>query len=729
MPSLSLALICKNEVNNFPQLLESVRGCFDTIYVTDTGSTDGTLELLEKYKTGNPADTELQLSSFKWINDFSAARNFSFEQAKTDYIMWLDLDDVLENRESFISWRNQIMPVADYWLANYHYASDVNGKPACTFVRERVIKNGLGLKWRYFVHEGIMPIGKKGQAKASFTNSWSVIHKRTQEDQLADRQRNLRLFEGRELDARMLYYYGKELFENQKPLEAYAKIKEALKEPTLELHDKILAYQYCSFAAVHLNQYEEGINLAKKGSDLSTNRAEFYNLIGDCYIKQQKFWDAVPFYSAAKSCNPDVALQQVNGAIFVNHDMYRHYPRHQLARIYVWANQLPQAKALLEEATQCGPNIETVQLMAEIEKLESTILAPNFSAAKPVDEYVISCLPTGLYEWDDSTLSKQGIGGSETAAIHMARELHKQSGKTVRIFNQRNEKAEFKGVVYEPFQAMQQYMLEKKPLANIAWRHNVKITDAPSYVWSHDLGFPGIEQRQNYEKVLALSNFHKHWLTHMYGVPEDKIKVTRNGFITERFVHTDLICKKPGKIVWGSSPDRGLDRALLIMDRVVEAYPHTELHVYYGFDNMLKLGKKDEVSSLEAMIKNRPYVFMHGATPQSQLTREYQEAEVWLYPTNFLETYCITAIEMLACRVYPVVRRFGALPDTLMGHHATLLDRDCEGEEDIQAYADAVISALKNRSWASNNFSATELNKLSWASVAKSWLEFLPLSH
>ncbi len=40
---------------------------------------------------------------FEWIDDFSAARNFSFSKASKDYIMWLDADDIIleDDRENY----------------------------------------------------------------------------------------------------------------------------------------------------------------------------------------------------------------------------------------------------------------------------------------------------------------------------------------------------------------------------------------------------------------------------------------------------------------------------------------------------------------------------------------------------------------------------------------------------------------------------------------------------
>lgn len=94
-PSIALCCILKNEIHNINELLKSVEGCFDVIHMTDTGSTDGSKELLEKYQDlpadENPAKTPIRLHYFEWVHDFSAARNFSFSHAETDYIAWGDL--------------------------------------------------------------------------------------------------------------------------------------------------------------------------------------------------------------------------------------------------------------------------------------------------------------------------------------------------------------------------------------------------------------------------------------------------------------------------------------------------------------------------------------------------------------------------------------------------------------------------------------------------------------
>lgn len=87
MIPISICIIGKNEEKNIEKCLEPLtRYPFEIIYV-DTGSTDRTKELASKY-TDNIYD-------FEWINDFSAARNFSLSKASHNYVLVLDCDEYL----------------------------------------------------------------------------------------------------------------------------------------------------------------------------------------------------------------------------------------------------------------------------------------------------------------------------------------------------------------------------------------------------------------------------------------------------------------------------------------------------------------------------------------------------------------------------------------------------------------------------------------------------------
>jgi len=84
---ISLCMIVKNEKKFLGAALKSAKALLgiDDIVVVDTGSTDGTKEIA----LANGA----KVHDFVWCNDFSAARNFSAEHARFDWVFYLDADE------------------------------------------------------------------------------------------------------------------------------------------------------------------------------------------------------------------------------------------------------------------------------------------------------------------------------------------------------------------------------------------------------------------------------------------------------------------------------------------------------------------------------------------------------------------------------------------------------------------------------------------------------------
>ena len=85
--TISLCMIVKNEETTLARCLDSVVGIADEIIIVDTGSTDRTKEIAGRYTD--------KIFDFPWVDDFAAARNFSFSKATMEYCMWLDASDIL----------------------------------------------------------------------------------------------------------------------------------------------------------------------------------------------------------------------------------------------------------------------------------------------------------------------------------------------------------------------------------------------------------------------------------------------------------------------------------------------------------------------------------------------------------------------------------------------------------------------------------------------------------
>jgi hypothetical protein len=90
-PLLSLCMIVKNERAHLARCLTSVRTLVDDIVIADTGSTDGTQQIAR--------DAGARLLEVPWENDFSRARNASLTAARGQWILVLDADEYLLEKD------------------------------------------------------------------------------------------------------------------------------------------------------------------------------------------------------------------------------------------------------------------------------------------------------------------------------------------------------------------------------------------------------------------------------------------------------------------------------------------------------------------------------------------------------------------------------------------------------------------------------------------------------
>ena len=80
-----------NEERCIKRCLEHVIGVFDEIIVIDTGSNDYTKELILEFE-----NKKLKLFDFEWCDDFSKVRNFGINQANSDWVIFIDADEIFQ---------------------------------------------------------------------------------------------------------------------------------------------------------------------------------------------------------------------------------------------------------------------------------------------------------------------------------------------------------------------------------------------------------------------------------------------------------------------------------------------------------------------------------------------------------------------------------------------------------------------------------------------------------
>ncbi|KXG44468.1 tetratricopeptide repeat-containing glycosyltransferase family 2 protein, partial [Tepidibacillus decaturensis] len=145
--TISLCMIVKDEEKYLEKCLNSVHHMVDEIIIVDTGSSDSTLDIAERYKA--------KIFHFNWIDDFSVARNYSIAQATSDYILIMDADEYLEKdvnifddlKSSKDFYINRIKNYTENGVPSYHEAI-------------RLFKNNIGLSYYGRIHEHLDLEGK-----------------------------------------------------------------------------------------------------------------------------------------------------------------------------------------------------------------------------------------------------------------------------------------------------------------------------------------------------------------------------------------------------------------------------------------------------------------------------------------------------------------------------------------------------------------------------------------
>jgi glycosyltransferase involved in cell wall biosynthesis len=136
-----------------------------------------------------------------------------------------------------------------------------------------------------------------------------------------------------------------------------------------------------------------------------------------------------------------------------------------------------------------------------------------------------------------------------------------------------------------------------------------------------------------------------------------------------------------------------------IWPKVLEAVPDAELHIYYGWNSFDKVAEhfpylKPFRGKLNELLLQSKNVTQHGRIPQDRLAAEFLKSDIWLYPTYFPETYCITAVEAQLAGCIPVTTQLAALRETCRS--GIFINGDVKKEEVQQAFAEATIELLKD---------------------------------
>lgn len=343
--SLSLCMIVKDEEKTLERCLNSVKTFIDEIIIVDTGSIDSTKEIAKKFGS--------KIYDFKWINDFSAARNYSFSKATSDYIMWLDGDDYIkeENIEKIektfqnfdISW--------DYISAKYVLSRTVSGEISSSSRRNRIVRRAYRFKWIGNVHEYLDVFGN-GHAE-DFQVEHGKVKKYT--------NRNLNIFKEMEKNEKQftprdIFYYANELKDNFYYEDAINKYGAFLNTKKGWIEDVKTSYVRIIDCLKFLDKKDEIPTIAFESFKYDVPRAEICCHLAEYYLDKGSLNQAIFWYRIALDCAPEK-----NSLAVQNSNYYTWIPALQLCLCYFKIGNINASYFFNEFAASFIPDSEKIE--------------------------------------------------------------------------------------------------------------------------------------------------------------------------------------------------------------------------------------------------------------------------------------------------------------------------------------------------------------------------------
>jgi tetratricopeptide (TPR) repeat protein len=344
-------MIMKDEIEDLERIVHDYGKYFDKIYVTVTNKK--TYTSLQKSAI---ADL-VELTYFEWIDHFGKARNYNLDQVKTDYWMWIDLDDEIEGAE-------KLHQVVEYMDANnldavwfqYDYIRHVNSsEPSAITWRERIIRTGSGLKWKDEpIHESIQFQNGAVYTRISEADV-RIQHRQTAEHSLTSGERNRIILEKdwrqkpRDITA---HYLGRDflmLGDHRSAIEKYLFVTRHSKNINLRFD----AWENLCECYFQIGDYPAALAAANEGMAIDPNhpgpwyeRFAVYRAMGN---------DVEAFQSAEIALSKQIEGDHMRVSLYYDPSWYQYRAPFNVARAYLSLGNTARAYELYSEVKRIAP--------------------------------------------------------------------------------------------------------------------------------------------------------------------------------------------------------------------------------------------------------------------------------------------------------------------------------------------------------------------------------------
>lgn len=737
----------KEEVELLNRCLDSLKGSYDKLFLTVTDTS---------FVGGLKHDAEI--SYFKWVNDFSKARNFNFSQVpeEYDYIMWSDADDVWQNATAIKD------TLAEHNLdgLGMFYAYDHDEYGNCTVAHKKtMVVRRDSCEWVGSLHEELIP---KRELNVALATEIKRIHRPAQGHQQEATVRNETIskeeYERNFLDPRTAWNYANSLVGVGKAKEAL-EVFESFVEQTGSDEEEYLAYTRMAEACLEMTDVKGAIRWLRIAIGLKPHYPDAYLRLGQVHYDQNQLDNAIFYTGNALKLEPPT-----DTIVVYNPRDYDYNPLLLLAKSYYKKGKYDVALKMLEQVQKIVPKSDYIKGLVDDMKKELdnvnavTKLCDEIMTIKDLEErkQAIKSIPHEFknhpkvcilrnahfiktessgkdivfycgfttHEWNPIMFKTKGVGGSEESVIHLSKRFANKGYNVTVYANIGRDDIVEDGVTWKPF-----WDFNPKDKIDVLylWR-SPKLTDyelnaGKVIVDLHDVVKEGEftkERLSKIYKVMVKSQYHRSLFP---SIPDEKIVVVPNGF------ELDSVEEKrdPFLLINTSSPDRSLDVLPELFERVKKEVPEAKCQWAYGWEifdnahsdnpNMMKW-KEEVVANMEkAGIENL------GRLSQKEVAKLYKKARVFAYPSIFPEICCISLTKAQAGGAIPVTSDFGVFKEknkhgkmvpveTVNGYAYGKFSFGLDTEESKDAWVKEVVKILKSpakentemKKWAEDNY-------------------------
>ena len=285
--------------------------------------------------------------------------------------------------------------------------------------------------------------------------------------------------------------------------------------------------------------------------------------------------------------------------------------------------------------------------------------------------------------WSEGDMDRYGLGGTEKCVALIARELANGTraniaGAEVYVVGQvheNNPEDSPRYVRYENLHLIPKkidllvgvnyinylvYFRDFEVKKNFFWIHNTEF-----YPWYKGEALdPNVYHLNHHkiDKVVALTEWHKQAISERFNVDLERIITIPNPVNSEAFLPVQKENKIPHSFIYTSHAERGLTNIIEEWPHILESLPDATLHIAtpsYGMDYF-----NDHFLHKVMPMKN---VTFYGSLGQQDLYALMAKCAIWWYPSDYEETFCLTAVEMVSHGVIPATRMTASLQNVLQG--------------------------------------------------------------